>query len=106
MPFGALLAASGAEKKKSGTALGRLGAKKRSKMGAKKFLRTPLFGVPDWGPNLDPHFIAFQKDFIAFQKHFQRFPRALSAAKIITDGLQGLIFQLPVWNSVPPGLQV
>ena len=35
MALGALLGASGAEKKKLGAALGRLGAKKESKMGAK-----------------------------------------------------------------------
>ena len=59
-------------------------------------------GVQNW----TPHFMAFQEDFMAFQKQFQRFPRALSAANIITDGLQDLIFKLPVWNAVPQGLQI
>ena len=49
MALGALLAASGAEKKKSGTALGRLGAKKGAKMAK-------------WNPaNFElPHFGGFQ----------------------------------------------
>ena len=54
MALGALLGASGAEKKKLGAALGRLGAKKRPKMGPKRTLCTPLFEVPSWGPKLDP----------------------------------------------------
>ena len=36
-PLGALLEASGAEKKKLGTALGRLGAKKGAKMGPQNY---------------------------------------------------------------------
>ena len=70
MALGALVAASGAEKKKLGAALGRLGAKKGPKMGPKRTLGTSLFEVPSWGPKLDPHFRAFQVDFKAFQRHF------------------------------------
>ena len=31
--------------------------------GDPKDLLVPIFTIPDWGPNLDPHFIAFQVDF-------------------------------------------
>ena len=48
MALGALLGASGAEKKKLGAALGRLGAKKGPKIGPRKSLRAPLFEVPSW----------------------------------------------------------
>ena len=76
-PLGTLLEALGAEKTKLESLLAALGglsrqvsAKKGSKMGPQKFVRTLLFEVPGWGPKLDPHFMAFQKDFKAFQKHF------------------------------------
>ena len=61
-PLESLLEASGAETKKLGTALCRFGAETESKM-AHKFLRTPDYGVPHWGPKLYPHFIASQEGF-------------------------------------------
>ena len=93
MALGALLEASGTEKKKLGTALGRLGAKKGAKMGPQNILRFVIFEVPSWGPKSDPHFMAFQMDFMAFQKHFKSFPRALSAAKKVLSSsfLSGIL---------------
>ena len=70
LPIGALLDALGAEKKKLGTALGRLGAEKGAKMGPKRTLRTPLFEVPSWGPKLDPPFYGFPSGFLSFPMAF------------------------------------
>ena len=79
---------------------------KKVQNGTRLYFMRPCFCGSKLGSKIEPLFYCVPKDFMAFQKHILRFPRALSAAKIITDGLQGLIFQLPVWNAVPPGLQV
>ena len=62
-----------------------LSAEKGPKIGPPKFLWSPLFAVPSWGPKRDPYFSIFQKrfsisrnHFSIFQKHFEGFPRAFS----------------------------
>ena len=71
-PLGTLLEASGAGKKKLGTALGRLGAKKVAKMRTQKISCTPIFYSSKSGSKIGPPFYGLLNPFLRFPMAFLR----------------------------------